>query len=861
MHKMWIKKKLSVIISGIMIATMIWTGNVRAAGSNCGGLEEVDVFYPEKDDVIQDPALHWAIRAAMNATGQKLKLTKEDVGSSYVKYISYEQSSHPENFVDWKMPWYVESLEGLQYAKSAKQIDIGYTAYKEGMKIKDLSPISGLTQLEQLFLKGDGLTDISAIKNLTNLYSLWLNENQIKDISAVADMKKLTQLSLIRNQVSDVTPIKELSNLRTLDLSYNPIKELPDMSGLKSLTSLDLSDIKELTDISPLEKVKSLQRLSLTGDSGITDIKPLAELTLLDKEQTYLPDNTKKDDLFAAIAVNKYIDEFSISNMTSGDLKLVQKALDAYDKLTDEQKSYIKAGKIDAIKSNKEKVEKGETPDAYPEFENTAEQTPIWDRLEIKVINKNGIPLEGVKFVKEKIREFPDEPDEVAKDELVSDENGMLIIKHKDFDAIYDKITIKPADGQKTTPEEISYTVTYGAEGGPTRVTQTVNGVKATGKEKLQFILSEEGEEEARQTLETAFTKANEKVNAKEGYRYTEETWTPYESLLKKAENMLNTSSGTVAQMQQTAKELEEALQGLKKTDKLTTLKLTIRDKKGKHIGRAFKFQIRDINNPSHAWNEYTDADTGVAYIEVSPGWSTDTTWEVRACVQETLEMEPIRVTTAQQDRSWYFKTIDGKPASVDFEKQVSVWPKTDGKPDVDKETVSATQVKLSKTTFTYNGKKQQPKLTVKNKAGKAIASSDYKTQFSSGCKNVGQYTVKITFSGNYKGTVTKTFTIDPKGTSLKSVKAGKKSFTANWKAQKTQTSGYQLQYSTNKKLAKAVKTSTISKNTTVKKTVKKLSAKKTYYVRVRTYKTVKVGKKSVKIYSGWSAAKKVKTK
>ena len=223
--------------------------------------------------------------------------------------------------------------------------------------------------------------------------------------------------------------------------------------------------------------------------------------------------------------------------------------------------------------------------------------------------------------------------------------------------------------------------------------------------------------------------------------------------------------------------------------------------------------------------------------------------------------MEPIRVTTAQQDRSWYFKTIDGKPASVDFEKQVSVWPKTDGKPDVDKETVSATQVKLSKTTFTYNGKKQQPKLTVKNKAGKAIASSDYKTQFSSGCKNVGQYTVKITFSGNYKGTVTKTFTIDPKGTSLSKVKAARKSFSATWKKQSKQTSGYQLQYSTNKKFAKSVKTSTISKNTTVKKTVKKLKAKKTYYVRVRTYKTVKVGKKSVKIYSGWSTAKKVKTK
>ena len=122
-------------------------------------------------------------------------------------------------------------------------------------------------------------------------------------------------------------------------------------------------------------------------------------------------------------------------------------------------------------------------------------------------------------------------------------------------------------------------------------------------------------------------------------------------------------------------------------------------------------------------------------------------------------------------------------------------------------------------------------------------------------------YNVKVTFKGDYKGTFTKTFNINPKGTSLSKVKAARKSFSATWKKQSKQTSGYQLQYSTNKKFAKAVKTSTISKNTTVKKTVKKLSAKKTYYVRVRTYKTVKVGKKSVKIYSGWSTAKKVKTK
>lgn len=46
-------------------------------------------------------------------------------------------------------------------------------------------------------------------------------------------------------------------------------------------------------------------------------------------------------------------------------------------------------------------------------------------------------------------------------------------------------------------------------------------------------------------------------------------------------------------------------------------------------------------------------------------------------------------------------------------------------------------------------------------------------------------------------------------------------------------------------------------KQKTTKYKVKKLKAKKKYYVRVRTYKTVK-GKK---VYSSWSKVKSIKTK
>ena len=169
--------------------------------------------------------------------------------------------------------------------------------------------------------------------------------------------------------------------------------------------------------------------------------------------------------------------------------------------------------------------------------------------------------------------------------------------------------------------------------------------------------------------------------------------------------------------------------------------------------------------------------------------------------------------------------------------------------------------IKLSKTAYTYNGKVQKPSVTVKNSKGKALKNgTDYTVSYPKGMKNVGKYTVKVTLKGNYSGSKSMTYNINPKGTSVSKVKAAKKGFKVTWKKQRTQTTGYQVQYSTSSKFKKA-KTVTISKNKTTSKSVGKLSAKKKYYVRVRTYKTVKIGGKSVKLYSGWSKAKSVTTK
>ena len=218
----------------------------------------------------------------------------------------------------------------------------------------------------------------------------------------------------------------------------------------------------------------------------------------------------------------------------------------------------------------------------------------------------------------------------------------------------------------------------------------------------------------------------------------------------------------------------------------------------------------------------------------------------------------PIKVTVGHNTHA-YKQMVTKATTAKDGQtyKKCTVCGAVTGKTVIPK----ASNIKLSKTAYTYNGKVQRPGVTVKNSKGKALKNgTDYKISYPKGMKNVGKYTVKVTLKGNYSGTKSLTYNINPKGTSVSKVKAAKKGFKVTWKKQATQTTGYQVQYSTSSKF-KSAKTVTISKNKTTSKSVSKLSAKKKYYVRVRTYKTVKIGGKSVKLYSGWSKAKSVTTK
>lgn len=172
---------------------------------------------------------------------------------------------------------------------------------------------------------------------------------------------------------------------------------------------------------------------------------------------------------------------------------------------------------------------------------------------------------------------------------------------------------------------------------------------------------------------------------------------------------------------------------------------------------------------------------------------------------------------------------------------------------------VSKCKLTLSSTSYTYNGKVKTPTVSVKNHKGtKLIKGTHYTISYAKGRKNVGTYKVTVKMKGNYSGTKTLTFKINPKKTSVSKLTAAKRSLKVSIKKQSKQVSGYQVQYSTSKKFTESTtKAKTVKSYKTTSLTLKSLKAKKTYYVRVRTYKTVN-GKK---YYSGWSSYKSKKTK
>ena len=161
--------------------------------------------------------------------------------------------------------------------------------------------------------------------------------------------------------------------------------------------------------------------------------------------------------------------------------------------------------------------------------------------------------------------------------------------------------------------------------------------------------------------------------------------------------------------------------------------------------------------------------------------------------------------------------------------------------------------VKLNRTSYTYTGKSIRPSVTV-TVNGKKIGANAYKLYYKNN-KNSGIGTVQVRGTGKYSRiNKTLTFKILPPKTLLTGLKKANRSFTASWK-KNIQATGYQIQFAADSRFTKERKTVTVGKQSATRYKISGLKNKKTYYVRIRSYK--RVGKKV--LYSSWSTVKKIR--
>lgn len=117
----------------------------------------------------------------------------------------------------------VISVEQLSTLTNLEKLDISYNA------INTLYKLNNCAKLRTLNADGNQLIDADGIKNLGVLESISLNYNRITNVVALGSCPELKEISINNNEIKDLSPLERLLKLEVLDFSYNSVSEIPYM--------------------------------------------------------------------------------------------------------------------------------------------------------------------------------------------------------------------------------------------------------------------------------------------------------------------------------------------------------------------------------------------------------------------------------------------------------------------------------------------------------------------------------------------------------------------------------------------------------------------------------------------------------
>lgn len=213
----------------------------------------VDGLFINSQPVVFDNALLEArVRTAMNRPDGAI--TVADAEAVTELDLSNESPGAPENerlteigalvrftnlrslMLDWNNVDDISPLSGLTQLE---------TLHLNGNEdIQDFSPLKGLTGMKDIMLVGCPITgvNVQACDGMTSLVSFWVESTQLHDISIVGRFTDLERLVLLNCRIRDISPLKQLKHLTYADLKQNPIEDLTPLLELPYLGTVKLSE-------------------------------------------------------------------------------------------------------------------------------------------------------------------------------------------------------------------------------------------------------------------------------------------------------------------------------------------------------------------------------------------------------------------------------------------------------------------------------------------------------------------------------------------------------------------------------------------------------------------------------------------
>lgn len=181
----------------------------------------------------------------------------------------------------------VSDIRPLANSKSLRELGLdNWGNDPSAAKIKDISALTGMTELENLRLREHEISDITALQGMTKLISLDLTNNPVSNITPLAGAISLQMLYLDGTQVGNIDALKNMSNLRELrisnwdwDTEFTRISDISVLAGKKFLEVLDLGG-HMVENIEPLKDAESLTELRIGGSNGL-EILPVLNISVL----------------------------------------------------------------------------------------------------------------------------------------------------------------------------------------------------------------------------------------------------------------------------------------------------------------------------------------------------------------------------------------------------------------------------------------------------------------------------------------------------------------------------------------------------------------------------------------------------